>query len=288
MWKEIVATDGPYDFDRVLDRLSKDPLNFLNKEDKFVKIPLVINENPYVITVKAVGSTVEPKFEISGSDERVKELALMNIQRIFQWDFSLHKLNLHFQTTNIADIFKQHAGTPLVLEFDLYRCLMKCFIHQQLNVTFAHTLTERFVKEFGYQVGDVWFYPKPEIVATLKYDDLRALQFSGRKAEYVIDTSRLISEGKLNLTELELLSDSEIMKKLTKVRGIGPWTVQNLLLAGLGRPNLFPKADIGVQKAMQKHFKLEEKPTSEEMDQYSERWEPYLSYATLYLWRSIE
>jgi DNA-3-methyladenine glycosylase II len=288
MWKEIVATDGPYDFDRVLDRLSKDPLNFLNKEDKFVKIPLVINENPYVITVKAVGSTVEPKFEISGSDERVKELALMNIQRIFQWDFSLHKLNLHFQTTNIADIFKQHAGTPLVLEFDLYRCLMKCFIHQQLNVTFAHTLTERFVKEFGYQVGDVWFYPKPEIVATLKYDDLRALQFSGRKAEYVIDTSRLISEGKLNLTELELLSDSEIMKKLTKVRGIGPWTVQNLLLAGLGRSNLFPKADIGVQKAMQKHFKLGEKPTSEEMDQYSERWEPYLSYATLYLWRSIE
>ena len=288
MWKEIVATDGPYDFDRVLDRLSKDPLNFLNKEDKFVKIPLVINENPYVITVKAVGSTVEPKFEISGNGERVKELALMNIQRIFQWDFSLHKLNLHFQTTNIADIFKQHAGTPLVLEFDLYRCLMKCFIHQQLNVTFAHTLTERFVKEFGYQVGDVWFYPKPEIVATLKYDDLRALQFSGRKAEYVIDTSRLISEGKLNLTELELLSDGEIMKKLTKVRGIGPWTVQNLLLAGLGRSNLFPKADIGVQKAMQKHFKLGEKPTSEEMDQYSERWEPYLSYATLYLWRSIE
>jgi DNA-3-methyladenine glycosylase II len=288
MWKEIVATDGPYDFGRVLDRLSKDPLNFLNKEDKFVKIPLVINENPYVITVKAVGSTVEPKFEISGSDERVKELALMNVQRIFQWDFSLHKLNLHFQTTNIADIFKQHAGTPLVLEFDLYRCLMKCFIHQQLNVTFAHTLTERFVKEFGYQVEDVWFYPKPEIVATLKYDDLRALQFSGRKAEYVIDTSRLITEGKLNLTELELLSDDEMMKKLTKVRGIGPWTVQSLLLSGLGRPNLFPKADIGIQKALQKHFNLEKKPTSEEMDLYSVQWEPYLSYATLYLWRSIE
>jgi DNA-3-methyladenine glycosylase II len=288
MWKEIVATEGPYDFDRVLDRLSKDPLNFLNKEDKFIKVPLVINENPIVIIVKAIGSKAKPSFEITGSDEGVKELALMNVQRIFQWDFSLHKLNLHFQTTNIADIFKQHTGTPLVLEFDLYRCLMKCFIHQQLNVTFAHTLTERFVKEFGYQVEDVWFYPKPEIVATLEYDDLRALQFSGRKAEYVIDTSRLISEAKLNLTELELLSDDEIMKKLTKVRGIGPWTVQNLLLAGLGQPNLFPKADIGVQKALQKHFKLEKKPTSEEMDYYSEHWQPYLSYATLYLWRSIE
>ncbi|MGM0875946.1 MAG: DNA-3-methyladenine glycosylase family protein [Bacillota bacterium] len=288
MWKEIVATEGPYDFDRVLDRLSLDPLIFLNKGENFVKVPLVIEEKPYVIKVKAVGSTEDPSFEISGSNEKVKELALMEVQRIFQWDFSLHTLGLHFQTTNIADIFQQHAGTPIVLEFDLYSCLMKCIIHQQLNLAFAHTLTERFVTNFGYQVEDVWFYPKSETVAALEYDDLKALQFSGRKAEYVIDTSRLITGGKLNLTELDMLSDDEIMKKLIKIRGVGPWTVQNLLLAGLGRPNLFPKADIGIQKAMQKHFNLEKKPTSEEMDQYSKQWSPYLSYATLYLWRSIE
>lgn len=288
MWKEIVAAEGPYDFDRVLDRLSLDPVIFLNKEDKFVMVPVIIDENPFVIKVQAVGSTMKPSFEISGSDESVKELALKTVQRIFQWDFSLHTLGLHFQTTNIAEIFRQHAGTPIVLEFNLYSCLMKCIIHQQLNLAFAHTLTKRFVTTFGYQVDDVWFYPKPETIAALEYEDLKALQFSGRKAEYVIDTSRLISQGKLNLTELDMLSDEEIMKKLIKVRGIGPWTVQNLLLAGLGRPNLFPKADIGIQKAIQKHFNLEKKPTSEEMDQYSKLWAPYLSYATLYLWRSIE
>jgi DNA-3-methyladenine glycosylase II len=288
MWNEIVATEGPYDFERVLDRLSLDPLIFLNKEDKLVKVPLVIEKKPYVIHVKAVGSIADPSFEISGSDKKVRDSALKEVQRIFQWDFSLHTLGLHFQTTNIADIFHQHAGTPLVLEFDLYSCLMKCIIHQQLNLAFAHTLTERFVTSFGYQVEDVWFYPKPETVAALEYDNLRALQFSGRKAEYVIDTSRLIAEGKLNLAELDMMSDDEIMKKLIKIRGVGPWTVQNLLLAGLGRPNLFPKTDIGIQNALQKHFSLEKKPTSEEIDQYSKRWSPYLSYATLYLWRSIE
>ncbi|MBO1515424.1 DNA-3-methyladenine glycosylase family protein [Metabacillus bambusae] len=288
MWKEIVAIDGPYDFNLALDRLSLDPVIFLNKEDKFIKVPVVIDENPFVIKVQAVGSTMKPSFEISGSDDRVKELALKEMQRIFQWDFSLHTLGLHFQTTNIAEIFQQHTGTPIVLEFNLYSCLMKCIIHQQLNLAFAHTLTKRFVTTFGYQIDDVWFYPKPETIAALEYEDLKALQFSGRKAEYVIDTSRLIAEGTLNLTELDMLSDDEIMKKLIKVRGIGPWTVQNLLLAGLGRPNLFPKADIGIQKAIQKHFNLEKKPTSEEMDQYSKQWAPYLSYATLYLWRSIE
>jgi DNA-3-methyladenine glycosylase II len=288
MWKEIVAIDGPYDFDRVLDRLSLDPVIFLNKDDRFVKVPVVIDENPFVIKVQAFGSTMNPSFEISGSDDRVKELALKEVQRIFQWDFSLHTLGVHFQTTNIAEIFREHTGTPIVLEFNLYSCLMKCIIHQQLNLAFAHTLTKRFVTTFGYQVDDVWFYPKPATIAALEYDDLKALQFSGRKAEYVIDTSRLILQGKLNLTELDMLSDEEIMKKLIKVRGIGPWTVQNLLLAGLGRPNLFPKTDIGIQKAIQKHFNLEKKPTSEEMDQYSKQWAPYLSYATLYLWRSIE
>lgn len=288
MWQEMVKTESPYDFDRVLSRLSIDPLNCLNLNEKYVKVPLVIEDKPFVIQVKSVGSPTAPLFEVSGNDKNVKEQALNEIKRIFQFDFSLHTLGLHFAKTNIAEIFLQHAGTPLVLEFDLYRCLMKCIIHQQLNLAFAHTLTERFVTSFGYQVEDVWFYPKPETVAALEYADLRALQFSGRKAEYVIDTSRLIAEGKLNLTNLSFQSDDEMMKELIKVRGIGPWTVQNLLLAGLGRPNLFPKADIGVQKAIQKHFKLEKKPTSEEMDQYSEQWAPYLSYATLYFWRSIE
>ncbi|WP_299088933.1 DNA-3-methyladenine glycosylase [uncultured Metabacillus sp.] len=288
MWRETITTEGPYDFERVLSRLSLDPVNTLNLEEKIVKVPLVIEDKPYVIIVQAVGTIANPCFDISGSDEKVKDRALKKIIKIFQFDFPLHTLGLHFQKTNIAEIFQQHAGTPLVLEFDPYRCLMKCIIHQQLNLAFAHKLTERFVKTFGYQVDDVWFYPRPETVAALQYDDLKALQFSGRKVEYVIDTSRLIAEGKLNFAELDMLSDDEIMKRLIKIRGIGPWTVQNLLLSGLGRPNLFPKADIGVQNAIKKHFKLEKKPTAEEMDQYSKQWEPYLSYATLYLWRSIE
>ncbi|KKI89073.1 DNA-3-methyladenine glycosylase [Bacillus sp. SA1-12] len=288
MWRETIVTEGPYDFARVLSRLSLDPVITLNIDEKFVKVPLVIEDKPYVINVQAVGSITNPCFEISGIDERVKEQALKRITKIFQFNFLLHTLVMHFQETNIAEIFQQHAGTPLVLEFDPYSCLMKCIIHQQLNLAFAHKLTERFVKTFGYQVDDVWFYPRPKTVAALQYDDLKALQFSGRKAEYVIDTSRLIAEGKLNIAELDMLSDEEIMKKLIKIRGLGPWTVQSLLLSGLGRPNLFPKADIGIQNAIKKHFKLEKKPTAEEMDQYSKRWEPYLSYATLYLWRSIE
>ena len=106
---------------------------------------------------------------------------------------------------------------------------MKCIIHQQLNLSFAYTLTGRFVHTFGEQKDGVWFYPLPETIAQLDYNDLRELQFSMRKAEYVIDTSRMIADGRLDLDELDQLSDEDIMEKLVKIRGIGPWTVQNVL-----------------------------------------------------------
>ncbi|MBM7605027.1 DNA-3-methyladenine glycosylase II [Metabacillus crassostreae] len=288
MWVETVSFEGPYHFDQVLDRLSMDPVISLDVVERTVKVPLVFKHNPYVFTIKAIGTIEEPRFEISGHDEDIRIRALTEINRIFQWDFSLKVISLHFQETNLSQIFSMHAGTPLVLEFDLYSCLMKSIIHQQLNLKFAHMLTNRFVTSFGYQVDDVWFYPSPKKIAELDYEQLTNLQFSRRKAEYVIDTSRLVENGTLNLEKLDMLSDDEVVKELVKVRGIGPWTAQSLLLSGLGRPNLFPKADIGIQKAIQKHFNLEKKPTSEEMDIYSEKWTPYLSYATLYLWRSIE
>ncbi|WP_226669984.1 DNA-3-methyladenine glycosylase family protein [Metabacillus litoralis] len=288
MWLENVSIDGPYHFEQVIDRLSMDPVISIDKLERSVKVPLVINNHHYVIKIKATGTIEKPLFEISGQDEKMKTSVLQKLRRIFQWDFSLKEIGLHFQDTNLSQIFTEHAGTPLVLEFDLYSCLMKSIIHQQLNLAFAHTLTKRFVTNFGYQVDDVWFYPLPEEIAELDYKELTNLQFSQRKAEYVIDTSRLIANGTLNLATMDMLSDEDVIKKLTTVRGIGPWTAQSLLLAGLGRPNLFPKADIGIQKAIQKHFKLDKKPTSEEMDIYSEQWTPYLSYATLYLWRSIE
>ncbi|WP_226528575.1 DNA-3-methyladenine glycosylase family protein [Metabacillus niabensis] len=288
MWMEIIRCKGPYNFDSVLDRLSMDPIISLSKSEKTINVPLHIEDMPHVITVKAIGTIDKPVFEVSGKDEKVKKAALKRINSIFRWDFSLEDVAIHFQKTNIAKIFEQHKGTPIVLEFDLYNCLVKCIIHQQLNLAFAHTLTTRFVKRYGYEGEGVWFYPKPEVVAGLQYDELRELQFSRRKAEYLIDTSKLIVEGIVNFDELAQQSDEEIMKSLIKVRGIGPWTVQSLLLSGLGRPNLFPKADIGIQRAIQKHFNLEKKPSHDEMDQYSEQWSPYLSYATLYLWRSIE
>ena len=288
MWEKTVHVQPPYNFDRVLDRLSINPLIDLNKDERSVKVPFYIKNEPLVVTVKATGTTENPNFVVKGTQTDLSEQALQQVSHILQWDVPLDKIQDHFLQTDLRDIFIEHRGTPLVLDFDPYYCLMKCIIHQQLNMTFAYTLTSRFVTTFGEEIEGMWVHPRPEKIAELTVEDLRELQFSGRKAEYVIDTSKLIAAGELTLNDLQSKTDDKVIETLVKVRGVGKWTAENFLLFALGRPNLFPMADIGIQNAIKKLYNLEKKSSYEQMEEYSKPWEPYLSYASLYLWRSIE
>ncbi|WP_409253162.1 DNA-3-methyladenine glycosylase family protein [Bacillus sp. SCS-153A] len=277
----------PYDFDLVLDRLSLDPLNAVDIENRTVKVPFY-GEKDEVLTVTATGTADHPSFLITMESEDADNSRLTFLRRVFQWEGTLKDIHQHFLETDLKHIFVEHAGTPIVLEFSPYAVLMKSIIHQQLNLSFAFTLTQRFVHKYGRQKDGVWFYPRPAEIAELEISELRDLQFSQRKAEYVIGVSKEIAEGRLNLQELERKSDEEILKELVKLRGIGPWTAENFLMFALGRQNLFPKTDIGIQNALKKLYEMDRKPTLAEIEEMSATWAPYLSYASLYLWRSIE
>ena len=284
----ILPVSGPYNFDLVLSRLALDPLHQVDFAERSVKVPLMIGQEQIVTIVKAIGTTEKPAFQIEGIANAHEEAAIRELTRIFQWESSLIEVHEHFQTTQLQELFNGHFGTPLVLDFHPYNCIVKCIIHQQLNLKFAYTLTERFVKTYGFEKDGAWFYPAAERVASLAVEDLRELQFSTRKAEYIIDISKEIVSGRLSIESLFDKTDEEIMKELIAYRGIGQWTIQNVLMFGLGRKNLFPIADIGIQNALKKLLGLESKPTKEQIEEMIPAWEPYLSYASLYLWRSIE
>ncbi|WP_409299129.1 DNA-3-methyladenine glycosylase family protein [Peribacillus sp. SCS-26] len=288
MWTESFDIEGPYNFDLVLDRLSNDPLSAVDLANRSIKVPLYAGGKSAVIHVKATGTTDAPSFTLSGNDLQTKEAGISRVKAIFQWHLPLEDIHTHFERSDLGDIFTEHRGTPLILDFDPYACLVKCIVHQQLNLAFAYTLTARYVKAFGREADGAWFYPEPKTAARLSVEELRELQFSTRKAEYLIGLSQQIASGELDLDELSREPDDIIIDKLTAIRGIGRWTAENFLLFGLGRPNLFPMADIGIQNALKKLYVMEQKRTREQMEALSGSWQPYLSYASLYLWRSIE
>lgn len=271
-----------YDFDRGLERLAADPVNAVDLQKREVRIPM---EEGNSITLRGVGSTDSPSFLLENAidEEQVKK-----VKSVFHFDRSLDAIADHFVNTDLEQLVFDHAGTPLIQSFSLYGTLMKSIIHQQLNLAFSNVLTMRFVESFGENRKGVWWYPKPETIASLAVDDLRALQFSGRKAEYLIGLSRAIVEGSLDLDKFKWMEDEEIIQELVAYRGVGPWTVQNFLIFWLGLPNLFPVADSGLQNALKKIWNLDRKPTNEEMTARFPDWTPYLSYAAFYLWRSME
>lgn len=279
-----IDINGPYNYPRVLERLNFDPLNVVEKNS--LKVPLIVYGDEIIADVSFSGSVEKATFHCE-IPSGYQEEGIRKLIEIFQLETSLLEVNEHFLHTELAPLFKDYTGLPLICEFDLYSCIIKTIIHQQLNLRFAYTLTERFVKSFGKQKDGVWFYPSPETVSQLDYEDLRKLQFSGRKAEYVIDTSRLIAKGELDLEELRILSDEEVIEQLVKIRGVGYWTAENILLFGMARKNLLPVKDVGIQNAVKRLYNLEEKPTVEELLSLSEAWAPFKSFASIYLWESL-
>lgn len=271
-----------YNFDDALIRLAGDPVNQVDMNRKLVYIP---TEERNIVTLQSIGTVEQPSFHVKGFKD---EMQLQRIQEIFHLNRSLDSIYQHFQRTELHSVFLAFRGMPLIQSYTLYGRLMKGIIHQQLNKTFANTLTLRFVHQFGEEREGVWLYPHPKVVADLSIEQLRAMQFSERKASYVIGVSQAIVEGRLQLEALRTLSNDEVIDRLTSLRGIGPWTAQNFLLFGLGRENLFPIADVGLQNGLKHLWQMDRKPSKEEIECHLPQWEPYLSYAALYLWKSIE
>ena len=271
-----------YDFDRALERLSGDPVNSVDALNRSIRIPMEVGN---IIKVQATGTKELPSFILDGA---LDEIQIEEVKTNFHFNQSLDGISSHFMKTDLAPIFKEHEGTPLVRNFSLYGTLMRSIIHQQLNMSFANTLSMRFVETFGTETDGVWRYPSPEITAELDVATLREMQFSARKAEYMIGLSQAIASGALDLKKFKNMGDDEVTAELISYRGIGPWTAQGFLMSGLGRPNLFPLADIGLQNALKKLWGMDQKPSKEEITARFPDWTPYLSYAALYLWRSIE
>jgi DNA-3-methyladenine glycosylase II len=152
----------------------------------------------------------------------------------------------------IAHLAIQHRGFRPVLQADMMTALVRCISAQQVNLRWAATVRRRLAEEFGraHSVGEHCIYSlNPERLAALQIDDIRALQFTTRKAEYVINAARAVAEGELHTSDLSALPDEEVIEKITAIRGLGLWTAEWVLARTLGRPRVSAD-DLGVRKAV--------------------------------------
>lgn len=119
-------------------------------------------------------------------------------------------------------------------------------------------------------------------------DQLRAFGLSRQKASYILDLASKSERGEIRYEDFPSLPDDEIIRELTAVKGIGVWTVQMLLMFSLERPDVFPPDDLGIRNGLVKSYGMETVPKRKEMVAFAERWAPYRSYASRYLWQSLD
>jgi 3-methyladenine DNA glycosylase/8-oxoguanine DNA glycosylase len=160
--------------------------------------------------------------------------------------------------------------------------VLRCIVYQQLSGKAAATIFGRVQELYGGRVPT-----EPELLAT-RVPTLRAAGLSGRKVEYAKELARRSHAGEIALHELHALSDAAVIETLVSVRGIGRWTAQMVMMFHLGRPDVFPELDLGVQKGVQKLLGLRRLPSPERTAKVGERWAPYRTVAAWYLWRSLE
>lgn len=180
----------------------------------------------------------------------------------------------------LAKIIDVIGKYKLSLVRDPYESLVEAIITQQLSGKAADSISKRFREIYGG-------FPKPREVVKTPHSKLRKAGLSGMKVTYIKDLSKKIETNELRLGSLKDMSDQEVIEHLTQVKGIGRWTAEMFLIFSLGRLDVLPVGDLGLRKGMQKLYSLPELPQKDQIERLAEKWRPYRTVATWYIWKSL-
>ena len=177
-------------------------------------------------------------------------------------------------------LVERFSGASLVSRGDPFVTLARSIVGQQISVKAADSVWLRLSTALPLIA--------PEPLLACASETLRGCGLSARKVEYLGDLARHFRSGEIHLSRWSSMSDQEIIAELTAVRGIGVWTAEMFLIFNQLRPDVFPLDDIGLQKAVALHYFAGERPPRKTLAAYGERWRPWRSVATWYLWRSLD
>jgi len=182
----------------------------------------------------------------------------------------------------MAAIIQKAGAYRMEYREPVFQTLVRSIVYQQLSGKAAQTIFNRLAEAAKADPMT------PEAILKLRPQKMRALGLSRQKMVYIRDLARLTKKGDIQFERLPEMDDAAVLESLTRVKGVGAWTVHMFLMFALQRPNILPVGDLGVRAAMKKAYSLPELPKPEEMEQIAAAWHPYRSFASWYLWRSLE
>lgn len=264
-------------------------------------------ENNIITKVIAIGE-MQSLVQISVIDNQQMVVQFLNGSRpiekgerekiatyILEWFDLDNDLTPFYEMANADPLLKIPAqkfyGLRVIGIPDLFEALCWGVLGQQINLAFAYSLKRQFVESFGGSIEwkgkKYWVFPPYERIAQLEPTDLAAIKMTVKKSEYIIGIARLMANGDLSKEQLMKMDFKEAEKSLIKIRGIGPWTANYVLMRCLRFQTAFPIDDVGLINSIKTLRNMNQKPTKEEILALSIPWQNWESYATFYLWRVL-
>lgn len=180
----------------------------------------------------------------------------------------------------MAALIQRFSHLSLVSRGDAFGTLARSVVGQQISVKAADAVWGRFVERVEHVT--------PDAILTMGGNGLAGCGLSNRKIEYICDLAKHFATGQLNPEGWGMLDDETLIELLTQVRGIGRWTAEMFLIFNQLRPDVFPLDDIGLQRAVSGQYFEGEKQSRKTLAEFGERWRPWRSVATCFLWRSLD
>jgi DNA-3-methyladenine glycosylase II len=164
---------------------------------------------------------------------------------------------------------------------DGYQALARAIVGQQLSTKAAASIWSKLVAQFDGET------PDPAALLRRRPATLRKAGLSNAKVEFLRDLAKRVGDGRLDLKGLRNLPDEDIVAKLLEVKGVGRWTAEMFLIFHLGRADVVSTGDLGIRRAVQIAYGMDELPGPAELERIAEPWRPHRTLACLYLWRSL-
>src|SRR5215472_16071621 len=181
----------------------------------------------------------------------------------------------------MADAIARVGPCTLAPNPNVFETLVDAIISQQISVKAADAIMARL--RAAIHAGSDGLI-RPEALALLDQDAMRAVGLSPQKMRYIRDLTDRVTSGQLDLEQLSELDDETVITELVKVKGIGRWTAEMMLIFSLGRPDVLPVDDLGFLEGVREAYSLSARPTPKEMRTRGELWRPYRTFATWYMW----
>jgi DNA-3-methyladenine glycosylase II len=165
---------------------------------------------------------------------------------------------------------------------DAYQALARAIVGQQLSTKAAGSIWNRVTELFDGRT------PAPAQLLEIEGQRLRDAGLSWSKVGFLKDLAERVEDGRLDLDRLRELSDEDVIAELTEIKGVGRWTAEMFLIFHLARPDVVSTGDLGIRRAAQISYELEDLPGPTDLERIAEPWRPHRTLACLYLWRSLD